>query len=99
MKLWRGQPDHNHWRALITPRDLAWGKVGIGVMALVMSVYAYFSPGSSCDQGGKWLCTAVRSLAPVMGGSLELAEVVLWGLVTLGSAVAAWRQWRRGPRR
>lgn len=90
MKLWRGQPDHDHWRAPFTPRELAVAWLGLGACFLILGLYEWFSPATPPFTGkwGRLLAWAHDSLGPNGPAIVFLVPGVLMGLV----GAASWRR-------
>lgn len=44
MKLWRGQPDHDHWKAKFTPRERAMLWWSLGAVSWVMAWIRWAHP-------------------------------------------------------
>jgi hypothetical protein len=94
MKRWRGEPDHDHWKALITPRDKA---LGLFALALVSAMFAWIAVTDSqarCASGGRLVCTLTRAVSGVLGSPLPATEAALWGsgaAVMLLLGVSQWR--------
>lgn len=53
MKLWRGQPDHDHWRKPPTLKERAYFLWGMSAVALALGLSSLASP-SSPPFTGKW---------------------------------------------
>ncbi len=53
MKLWRGQPDHNHWKTPFTPKERALAQLGIGACFCLLALSDWISPKQP-PFTGKW---------------------------------------------
>jgi len=93
MKLWRGQPEHSHWRALLTARDRSLAFLAIGSVFISLAAVKFFDATATCTSR-RLLCAIPHLVASGLGITLAAAEVALWGsagLVLLALGVAYWR--------
>jgi hypothetical protein len=95
MKLWRGQPDHDHWKRPFSSREKAWAYLGLAAVCAALSLASAFGEGSSCETGGRLLCTAVRSLALAFGASLRATEVAAWAGAAVALVLIGLNHWRK----
>lgn len=83
MKLWRGQPNHNHWKVPFTAKERAIAQWGIGACAGLIALSDSISPKHQPFTGKwGWLCswayTSFGQLGPI---GVELAvAALLFGL-------------------
>jgi hypothetical protein len=96
MKLWRGEPEHDHWRVLITRRDRAITSFALGLAAIGYAAFKLFEPTASCGDSHRLLCSLAHATAGVLGISLFAAEAALWGGLGLASIALAAAYWRAG---
>jgi hypothetical protein len=96
MKLWRGEPEHGHWRALITRRDRAIGSLVFGLLAIGYAVLKLFQPASSCGESGRFLCSIAHAVSSALSIPLFAAESALWGGLGLAFVVLGAAYWRAG---
>ena len=85
MKLFRGQPDHDHWRRPFTPTEKANAWAGIGVLFLIMGGMKWVAPDVP-PFTGKWswlrgpLYEALGprgiSVAMIVGGALFISAAI-----------------------
>jgi hypothetical protein len=89
MKLWRGQPDHDHWRTPFTPQEKAYAWWGLSAVALVSAVIKVFYPDAvpstykiigmferlAFDQFGS---AGITGLWFVLAGVMFVAGVLQW---------------------
>jgi hypothetical protein len=94
MRLWRGEPDHSHWKALIKPRDRAWGLFALALVSAVMAWSALHDGAPRCATGGKLVCSATRTISGALGSPLAATEAVLWGGGALFLLLLGLSQWR-----
>ena len=95
MKLWRGEPDHSYWKALIKPRDRAIGMLAFAGISGYMAVAAYVTPSARCLNGGRLICALARFLTNAIHMPVHVGEAIVWfsfGLVCLMIGVNQWRQ-------
>jgi hypothetical protein len=94
MRLWRGEPNHPHWKALITPRDKALALLVMALVSVVMAWAAVTYTTSFCGADGKLICSLIRHLARALGSSLALTEAALFGGFGALFALLGISQWR-----
>ena len=90
MKLWRGQPDHNHWRSPFSAKEHAAVWWGLGIVSLAMGASTWTNPGGPPFMGKwSWLYgLAYQSFGPK---GPALLYITIAGLL----AVAGLMAWRR----
>ena len=96
VKLWRDQPNHQHWRLLVTARDRALMFLALGTVGIVFAVALLFDPSLSCKGSGRLLCSVAQFVAGAFGITLVQAEVAGWGSLGLASVVLGVTYWRAG---
>jgi len=96
MKLWRGEPEHSHWRALITKRDRAIGSLAIGLVCIGYAALKLLDAEASCGDSRKLLCSLAHVTAGVLGIPLVAAEAALWGGLGAACIALAAAYWRAG---
>jgi hypothetical protein len=96
VKLWRDQPDHQHWRMLLTARDRAFVFLGLGSVGIVFAVALFFDPSLSCKGSGRVLCSFAQLVAGIRGITLVQAEIAGWGSLGLALVALGITYWRAG---
>jgi hypothetical protein len=93
MKLFRGQPDHDYWRARITALDKARVWWGLSVGFAYLSFSAWRHPTKPPFTGKlAWL----ESMMYFNYGSIGVP--LLWGIIAAASFIAGvflWQEWRQ----
>jgi hypothetical protein len=95
MKLWRGQPDHDHWKSLLSARDKAKAVLGMAAVSGSVAFASAFSDQALCESVGRLVCSAVRGLAFALGTSIRATEVAVWAGIAVLLVLAGIIQWRR----
>lgn len=94
MKVFRGQPDHNHWRRPFTPLELANVWAAIGALLLMVGVRKWFTPDVPPFTGKwRWL---FGSLYKAFGPRGIPVAMFLSGVLLIGVAIPLWLKERRG---
>ena len=87
MKLWRGQPEHDHWRKPFTAKEKAFAWCGLSVLLAVLGAFEWLSPSQNPFSGKwAWLFTWAYALGPrgpalvyfTLAGSLIVTAVRAW---------------------
>jgi len=88
MKLFRGQPDHDHWRRPFTPTEKANAWAGIGAILLIMGVMKWLDPDVPPFTGRwSWL---YRSLYEAFGPRGIPVAAFLAGASFIVAAISTW---------
>jgi hypothetical protein len=96
MKLWCGEPENSHWRALITKRDRVVGSLAIGLVCIGYAALKLLDSAASCGDSRKLLCSLAHATANGLGISLVAAEAALWGGLGAAFVALAAAYWRAG---
>jgi hypothetical protein len=100
MKMWRGEPDHGHWKGVggklsFTPRQKSNVSLGLAAVGVSLALASAASDRASCESGGRLVCTTVRFVAASVGTSVQQTEVAVWAALALSLLVLGVLQ-RRG---
>jgi len=91
MKIWRGQPDHNHWRTEFTARERGVAWLAIGGVFWVLAFLKWSSPeGSPFSGKWGWLIAWAHESLGTKGPAIVLMTV--GAVFTLCGAIAWWRK-------
>lgn len=88
MKLWRGQPDHEHWRRPPSRKEVASCWLGLGSVCLLLGVVQWLEP-SHPPFTGRWSWfTGMAYQAIGLHGPAIVTSVL--GLLVLIVGLASW---------
>ena len=93
MKLWRGQPDHDHWKTRFTSGEKAVGWLGVGTMCMLLAFSDWQNPPQPPFTGKwRWLYSWIHS---VFGPHGRAGLYLVVGLLLFVVAVVYWQQHRK----
>jgi hypothetical protein len=93
MKLFRGQPDHDHWRRPFTPTEKANAWAGVGALLLIMGGTRWLTPDVP-PFTGKWSALH-SSLYEAFGPRGIPLAMFLAGALFIAAAISTWLRERR----
>lgn len=93
MKLFRGQPDHDHWRRPFTPTEKANAWAGIGAILLIMGGIKWLAPDVPPFTGRwSWLYLSLYEAFGLRGISVAM---FLAGALFIVAAISTWFKEKR----
>lgn len=93
MKLFRGQPDHDHWCKPFTPKEKANVWAGLGALLLIMGAMTWLTPDTP-PFTGKW-AWLYGSLHDAFGPHGIPGAMCLAGALFIVAAVRTWFKEKR----